>query len=207
MDTSSDHDISAHLAGRLRLLRLQRGLTLDALAQRTGVSRSMLSLVERCESSPTAVVLDRLAAGLGITLASLFADEGRREASPLSRRADQRVWRDPGSGYLRRSLSAPACPSPISLVEVVLPAEARIAYDSGAAPRGISQQVWMIDGSLDLTIGEITHRLSTGDCLTMRIDEPIVFRNPGGSDARYLVALAPDYGGPDRSSSDPESHR
>jgi transcriptional regulator with XRE-family HTH domain len=192
MDVGSDDGISAHLAGRLRALRMQRGLSLDALAQRTGVSRSMLSLVERGESSPTAVVLDRLAAGLGITLASLFADDERKGASPLCRHADQRIWRDPESGYVRRSLSAPAYPSPISLAEVVLPGGARVAYDSGADPRGISQQVWMIEGAVDLTIGDVTHRLATGDCLTMAIDEPIVFRNPRRDPARYLVALAPD---------------
>jgi transcriptional regulator with XRE-family HTH domain len=198
MDTGLDNGISAHLAGRLRALRVQRGLSLDALAQRTGVSRSMLSLVERGESSPTAVVLDRLAAGLGITLASLFADDERKGASPLCRHADQRIWRDPESGYVRRSLSAPAYPSPISLAEVILPGGARVAYDSGANPRGISQQVWMIEGAVDLTIGDdVTHHLTTGDCLTMAIDQPIVFRNPGRDPARYLVALAPDPTGSD----------
>ena len=198
MDNLDDRGINAHLANRLRSLRMQRGLTLDALARHTGVSRSMLSLVERGESSPTAVVLDRLAAGLGITLASLFAEDGRKEASPVSRHADQRTWRDPGSGYLRRSLSAPAYPSPISLAEVFLPAGARVAYDSGAGPRGVSQQVWMIDGSADITVGETTHHLSTGDCLTMAIDHPVVFQNSGKREARYLVALAPDPTGPSR---------
>src|SRR3712207_8525832 len=101
-------DIGAHLAARLRGLRTDRGLSLDALAERAGVSRSMISLVERGESSPTAAVLNRLATGLGVTLASLFAEEPSAGSSPLSRRADQRAWRDPESGYLRRTLSAHA---------------------------------------------------------------------------------------------------
>ncbi|MFD0461059.1 helix-turn-helix domain-containing protein [Microvirga aerilata] len=74
-------DINAHLAGRLRSLRSEQGLTLDGLADRTGVSRSMISLIERGESSPTAVVLDKLAAGLGVTLASLFAEKASVSAS------------------------------------------------------------------------------------------------------------------------------
>ena len=72
----------------LRGLRSDRGLTLDGLSERTGVSRSMISLIERGESSPTAAVLDKLAAGLGVTLASLFAEKDSQSASPLARRAE-----------------------------------------------------------------------------------------------------------------------
>ncbi len=125
--------MDARLAERLRGLRRERGLTLDGLAERAGVSRSMISLIERGESSPTASVLHRIATGLGATLASLFAEEERPEASPVARRADQPAWRDPGTGYLRRNLSPPGFPSPIELVEVVLPPGARVAYD--AVPR------------------------------------------------------------------------
>ena len=151
----------------------------------------MISLVERGESSPTAAVLDRLAAGLGVTIASLFAEEPRADASPVARRADQASWRDPATGYERRNLSPPSFPSPIELVEVVLPGGARVAYDT-PAPRavGVSQQIWMLDGRVELTVGDETHRLDVGDCLAMRLDRPIVFRNPDDRPARYVVALA-----------------
>jgi transcriptional regulator with XRE-family HTH domain len=188
----SPNDINAHLAERLRSLRLERGLTLDGLADRTGVSRSMISLIERGESSPTAAVLDRLAGGLGVTLASLFAGPARPDASPLARRAGQRVWSDPATGYVRRNLSAPDYPSPIELVEVELPAGARVAYDSGPRTVGVKQQVWLIDGRIDLTVGPDTYRLEPGDCLSMHIDQLIVFHNPTDRPAHYLVALATD---------------
>jgi transcriptional regulator with XRE-family HTH domain len=81
-------DLPARIAGRVRALRGERGLSLEALAGRSGVSRSMISRVERGESSPTAVVLDRIANGLGVPLAGLF-DEERAPADPVSRRADQ----------------------------------------------------------------------------------------------------------------------
>ncbi len=196
--TSGAEGVTAHLAARLRSLRLERGLTLEALAERTGVSRSMISLVERGESSPTAAVLARLAAGLGVTLASLFAGEASADASPLARRADQRAWRDPETGYLRRNLSAPRHPSPLELVEVILPAGARAAYDNGGRAADVGQQVWVLEGALELTWGEETWRLEAGDCLSMRLDRPTVFRNPAGEAARYLVALAADPGGPRR---------
>src|SRR4051812_43252941 len=98
--------INARIAGRVRELRAARELTLDALAERSGVSRAMISRVERGESSPTAVVLDKLATGLGVALSALF-DAPSPEPSPVARRADQPLWRDPASGYLRRNLSPP----------------------------------------------------------------------------------------------------
>jgi transcriptional regulator with XRE-family HTH domain len=185
-------DTQSRLAARLRGLRADRGLTLDGLAERAGVSRSMISLIERGESSPTAAVLDRLAAGFGITLASLFADEPRPDASPIARRDDQPTWRDPESGYVRRNLSPPSFPSPIELVEVVLPAGARVAYDSARSARaaGISQQVWVMDGKIQLTVSDVTHQLDAGDCLAMQLEGPIVFRNRSRHAARYIVALS-----------------
>ena len=188
-------DAQGRLAARLRDLRASRGLTLETLAARAGVSRSMISLVERGESSPTAAVLDRLAAGLGVTIASLFADEPRPDASPLSPRAGQPIWRDPASGYVRRNLSPAGFPSPIELVEVILPRRSRVAYDAVPRAVGVSQQVWVIRGSVEIAVGDARHRLDAGDCLAMRLDAPIAFRNPGAAPARYVVATVADGAG------------
>ncbi|MFD0461058.1 cupin domain-containing protein [Microvirga aerilata] len=57
---------------------------------------------------------------------------------------------------------------------------------------GIGQQIWLIEGEIDLTLGDETYRLATGDCLSMRLDQPILFRNPSEQPARYVVALATD---------------
>ncbi|WP_425277493.1 helix-turn-helix domain-containing protein [Methylobacterium nodulans] len=170
-------------------MRTAQGLTLEALAQRCGVSRSMISLVERAESSPTATVLERLSAGLGVSLAALFSPEHREDASPLSRRADQRCWRDPGTGYRRRNLSPPGFSSPLELVEVELPPGSTVAYDSIRVPP-LEQQVWVLDGTVVVTLGEAVHRLAAGDCLAMRVDRPVAFHNPADHPARTLVAVS-----------------
>jgi len=183
-------DITDRIARRLRELRDERGWSLDALAERSGVSRSNISLIERGQSSPTAVVLDKLATGLGVTVASLFESGAAAvEPSPVVRAAEQPVWTDPASGYIRRNLS-PAMRSPIQLVDVVFPAGQRVAYDTGARDTEIHQQVWMIEGAMDISVGERHWRLEAGDCLAMRLDQPIVWRNPTRRPARYLVALA-----------------
>src|SRR5262245_47869097 len=123
--------INTRIASRVRALRTERSMSLDALAAKCDVSRSMLSLVERGESSPTAVVLEKIATGLGVPLATLF-DDSSASASPVSRGAERTQWRDPQSGYLRRNVSPANFPSPIQIVEVVLPAGARVAYEPGA---------------------------------------------------------------------------
>ena len=107
--------LNQRIAARVSELRSAREFSLDELATKSGVSRSMISLIERGESSPTAVVLEKLAAGLGVTLASLFdgpAAEAAMPPGPVSRRADQPEWQDPESGYLRRNVSPPGVPQP-----------------------------------------------------------------------------------------------
>jgi transcriptional regulator with XRE-family HTH domain len=184
-------DLTTRIARSVRDLRDAQGFSLDALAERSGVSRSNISLIERGQSSPTAAVLDKLAAALGVTLASLFeeAKQTAAEPTPMARVAEQPVWTDPASGYIRRNVSPPAR-SPIQLVDVIFPPGERVAYDSPPREVDIHQQVWMIDGVMEVSVGDEQWRLETGDCLAMRLDQPIVYRNPTRKPARYLVALA-----------------
>jgi transcriptional regulator with XRE-family HTH domain len=186
-------DLNQRIAGRVRSLRGAVGLSLDALAGKTGVSRSMISLIERGESSPTAVVLEKLAAGLGVPLASLFdapAAEGAAPGGPVSRREDQARWRDPASGYARRNVSPPGVPQPMQIVEVEFPAGGRVAFESAARDVRVHQQIWVLEGTIDVTLGAGCHRLRRGDCLAMTLDGPTVFHNPGEKPARYAVVVA-----------------
>src|SRR5882672_2709272 len=182
-------DINARIASRVRALRADHGLTLDALAAKCDVSRSMISLVERGESSPTAVVLEKIASGLGVSLAALF-DDSSVAANPVSRRDDRTPWRDPQSGYVRRNISPANFPSPIQIVEIVLPAGARVAYETGAREVSIHQQIWVQEGSIEVTVGRATHRLAEDDCLAMQLDAPTAFRNRTRKSARYFVIIA-----------------
>lgn len=186
-------DINTRIAERVRSLRSSADLSLEALAQRCDVSRSMLSLIERGESSPTAVVLEKIAAGLDVTLASLF-DDAQAPESPLSQAVDRVPWRDPQSGYVRTNISPPNYPSPLQIVEVVLPPGAHVAYDNGLRVEHVHQQIWIQEGALELTVGRVVHRLSTGDCLAMQLDEPTAFRNRTRKPVRYIVVLATERG-------------
>lgn len=187
--TSPLEDINLRIARRVGGLRAGSGLSLDGLAVRCGVSRSMISLVERGETSATAVVLEKLAAGLGVALAALFETE-RELPGPLMRRAEQPQWRDPASGYLRRNVSPPDHPSPLRIVEVEFPAGKRVVLEGGTAANPIDEQVWVLEGAMALTLGQVRHRLAAGDCLALHIDAPIEFHNPTRRAARYAVVIS-----------------
>jgi transcriptional regulator with XRE-family HTH domain len=185
-------DINHLIAHRLRELRDAQGLSLATLAERSGVSKSNISLIERGESSATATVLDKLSAALGVTVASLFEKPAEGAPSPVSRAKDQPVWTDPGSGYVRRNLSPAASlamASPLQLVEVSFPAGQRVAYETGMREVDVVQQVWIIEGTMEVTVGATSWTLEAGDCLAMRLDQPIAYHNPAGKPTRYLVAL------------------
>lgn len=183
-------DLNTRISSRVQALRKQLGYPLETLAERSGVSRSMISLIERGQTSPTAVVLDKLAAALGVTLAGLFGEVAEVSVPvPLVRRGDQVAWQDPASGYIRRNVSPPGFPSSIELVEVIFPAGQRVAFDTLARPVETHEQVWVLEGCIEVSLGEESWRLQEGDCLALRLDRPIVFHNPGKRQARYLVAL------------------
>src|SRR5262249_12573744 len=182
----SASELNQRIADTVRGLRAAQGLSLDALAGKSGVSRSMISLIERGETSPTAVVLDRLATGLGVTLASLFDPPAAPlHTGPVARREDQPEWRDPASGYVRRHVSPPGVPQPMCIVEVHFPARARVAFEN--APRGapVHQQIWVFQGEMEITVGDECHRLRRGDCLAMQVDRPTMFHNRTRFPARY----------------------
>ncbi|MDN0082538.1 XRE family transcriptional regulator [Crenobacter sp. SG2305] len=183
-------NVDTLLAKRVRELRKSRGYALDKLAELSGVSRSMISLIEREETSPTAAVLNKLADALGVTLASLFSDESRSVSElPLARLSEQQVWKDPASGYVRRHVSPSGYASPIELVEVTFPPGKSVAFENVMRNVVTYQQVWMLEGEMEITVGEQTWHLQTGDCLAMELGQHIVFRNPTRNQARYAVAL------------------
>lgn len=180
--------LSASLADVVRDARAARGLSASGLAEASGVSRAMIAKIERAEVQPTAALLGRLSASLGLTLSELVAraeDSGRR----LVRHADQPVWTDPETGYRRRALS-PVSGGPLELVEVELPAGAEVSYPADSCVF-VHQQIYVLEGQLRFSEGGTVHVLEAGDCLQLGPPAPTAFVNASGRACRYLVALVP----------------
>ena len=154
-------DIDGRVGARIRELRAQGNLTLDGLARRADISRAMLSRIERGESSPTAQLLNKVCGGLGITLSTLFA-AAEKPTSPLARRSEQPTWRDPASRYLRRTVSPPGTGSPVDIVEIDFPPGGSVAFDNQRLA-GTDQHIWVLDGTLELELGNEVFRLDRGD--------------------------------------------
>lgn len=184
-----NNNIDTLIAMRLLVLRQARGLSLSQLAGLSGVSKAMISKVERAESSPTAVLLGKLAAGLGVSLAQLLTEDAGRPQR-LRTRATQEVWRDPEAGYLRRQVAERGKGSGVELVEVELPRSAQVSYPrwSGTPYR---QCLWMLEGALRVDYGDERFELAPGDCLDFGVDRPLLFKALGRAGCRYLLVASP----------------
>jgi transcriptional regulator with XRE-family HTH domain len=187
-------DTESALAARLRQERENRSWTLADLAARSGVSRAMLSKIERREASPTAALLGRLSAAFGLTMSQLFASMEAKPRGQVTRAAEQPVWQDPETGFVRRSISPPG-PEPLELVWGELPPGAEIAYAASTYAVIADQQLVVIAGALSLDLGGTVFDLTAGDCLRFGPPADVTFRNSGAARCRYLVAVLRRGGG------------
>jgi transcriptional regulator with XRE-family HTH domain len=180
-------DTGALLARRLRLERDARGWSLAELAERSGVAKATISKIERQEASPTAVVLVRLAAAFDLTFAGLLIRaEGEKER--LSRAADQPVWRDPDTGYLRKQIfSRPD--HPLEIVEIEMPPGQKVVLPASSYAR-IRQAIRVQTGALVIIEGGERQELSAGDCLGFGSPSEVTIANESAAPCTYLVVLA-----------------
>ena len=176
----------AGLGARLRMERLRRRLSLHQLEARTGVSRSMLSEVERGSKVPTVLVLDRIATGLETSLARLFGDE-RAERVVVLRRGDHDTAHDP-SGWERRILS-PVLPGvEFELMRTTIPGGVDAGEFAAHAP-GSREYLAMERGLLRLTLDGVAHVLRAGDSIYYAGDCRHAFANPGREPCVYYLAM------------------
>lgn len=184
---TSTPTLGERIAQRLAALRSDRGWSLEALADRTGISRATLSRIERAELSPTAAMLGRLCTAYGWTLSRLMAD-AESEPPTLVRAADQLLWTDPETRYKRRVVSPPGSGLRAELVEVQLPPGAKVSFETSPTP-GLEHHLWMLDGTLDIAVEGNSFRLSAGDCLRYVLSGPTHFACIGKKAARYVIAI------------------
>ncbi len=177
------------IAHHLRFEREGRDWSLAELAARSGVSKAMISKVEREEASPTAVTLVRLAGAFDLTLAGLLLRaEGHPGGQPVWRSVDRPVWRDPETGYLRRQVFARP-DHPVEIVEVDLPAGQTVVLPASSYAR-IRQAMWVRAGELVILEGGQRHVLGPGDCLGFGLPSDVTLANETDAPCFYVVVLA-----------------
>jgi transcriptional regulator with XRE-family HTH domain len=174
------------LGERIRRERTRRQLSLNDLAAKAGVSRSMLSAVERGGKAPTVLVLDRIATGLDTSIARLLGEE-RAGRVILLRHREQEVARD-RAGWERRVLS-PVLPGvEFELMRTTIGA----GVDAGVFPPhapGSREYLAVERGTLTLTLDGAVHTLRAGDSIYYAGDCHHAFANPGARPCVYYLAM------------------
>ncbi|HTX34968.1 MAG TPA: cupin domain-containing protein [Bryobacteraceae bacterium] len=184
-ETGQDLDL-VELGRRVREERVRRGVTLDGLSARARVSRSMISEVERGTKAATILVLDRIATGLGTSLARLVSQEARARVIVL-RHEDQVVARD-RSGWERRILS-PVLPGvEFEFMRTTLGP----GVDAGMFlphATGSREYVAVEHGTLLLAIDGNPYTLLAGDSIYYDGDCRHAFSNPEETPCSYYLAM------------------
>jgi transcriptional regulator with XRE-family HTH domain len=179
--------IDGRIAQRLKALRTEQGWSLDALAERSNVSRATLSRLENGEVSPTAAVLGRLCAAYGLTMSRLMLMV-EDDFAPLVHRQEQSVWTDASVGFRRRSVSPPSRSLAGEALECELDPGARIEYTSAPRP-GLEHHLLLLDGRLTATVDGMVHSLRPGDCLRYQLSGSSTFETPDDTGARYVLFM------------------
>lgn len=165
--------LSAQIGHRLRHYRQQRQLSLDALAELTGVSKPMLGQIERGVSNPTIATLWKIASGLKIPFTTLITENPTFEL--LRAREQTRVVEDEERFEVYSTYSAKGIPFEMYRVRLH-PGCRRDAEPHGF---GVLESVTVFSGDLTIDIGSNTYSLQPGDALSFAADIAHVYQNLG----------------------------
>ena len=170
------------LGPRLRAARLARGLSLDAAARLSGVSRSMVSQIERGDSSPTVATLWNLTRALGVDFAGLLAEPAG--AIEVTRAASAPVIQA-GPGVRLRILSPPEAAGTHEVYDLVFAPGA--ALDSRAHGPGCREHLAVIEGQLAVAAGGAAETLGPGDSARYPADRPHRIAAPDGAARAIMI--------------------
>jgi transcriptional regulator with XRE-family HTH domain len=175
------------LGSRIRALRRARRLTLRAVADSAGVTESFLSQVERGAASPSIASVQRIARGLGLSIGQLFAEQPG--AGSLVRRGDRRRIAYRGLRAVDEFLTPPSAARLQVILSTVEPGggtgDEPYTHDSD------EEVVVVLEGELEVFVGEEHYHLDTGDSITYSSRLPHWNVNRGSRPARVLFCLTP----------------
>jgi transcriptional regulator with XRE-family HTH domain len=183
-------EIAGIVARNLKRLRTGRAMTLEALAQKSGVSRGMLSQIELGRSVPTIALLWKVARALGVPFAAL-TNEGGTTGTVLLPAAKAKILTSAGSGFTSQALFPFAAERRVEFYRLTLATEAEEVADSHAP--GTTENLVVEGGQVEITAAGISYILKPGDAILFEADVPHKYRNLGNETAvMYLVMTYAD---------------
>jgi len=183
----TEHEAAEALAIRLKTMRIEQGLSLDELANKSGVSRASLSRIEKGDVSPTAQVLGKLCNAFEITLSRLMLMV-ESNSPALIKQSDQLIWQDPESGYIRRSISPPNKQFSAEVLLCELPVNCHIQYGESPTPN-LEHHLVLQQGNLEVTIEGKIHNLNPGDCLRYKLNGCSAFKVISLTPVKYYLTI------------------
>lgn len=182
--------VSRVFGDRVRALREQASLTLEQFSKLSGVSRAMLSKVERGEKSPTIGIAKRIAHALDASLSVLMGDEGApRRAHAVVRKDQRQVFRDAETGFERYLLSPIMAGMPVEVVLHRLPP--RTSTDKlPPYPSGTGKHVLAARGKVVVGTERVETVLEEGDSLYFDADVEHWFENRTGRPCEYYLVIS-----------------
>jgi XRE family transcriptional regulator, regulator of sulfur utilization len=177
-------DIHDRLAASLKAARRSKGLSLDAVAKLSGVSRSMVSQIERGESSPTVATLWNLTQALHVDFAGLL--EGR--ATPgvdVMRAGAAPLIEGRGVGVRIRILSPAEAAGAHEVYDLSFATGGELVSDPHGP--GCREHLTVLEGALSVTSGDDEERIGPGDTARYAADRPHAIRAEGGAARALLV--------------------
>ncbi len=177
-------DIGARVRGRRKGL----GLTLAQVAERSGVSRAMISEIELGRKNPSIRVVYQLAAALDTTIAELLDVPVAEEGAEIVLRAERQVLLDPESGVERHLLSPALVARGVHVLLYRIPPGADLGQ-LPPEPPGVLKHVTVLSGTIEGRVGGREVRLDTGDSITIGAHAPHGGRNVGADLAELLIVV------------------
>ena len=171
----------------MRALRRERGWTLEILAERSGVSRAMISKLERGEKNPTLVVAAKVAEGLGVSLSRLVGIEKNREVVMVPRER-RMTMRDPETGFERQLLSPSFGGRGVEFIRNVVP-EGSTSGEFPPHRRGVEEYLVVERGRLKAVLGGEEYFLDEGDAAYFEADVAHRFDNAGEGECSYYLVI------------------
>lgn len=184
MAENSD-DILTRLPARLKDARRAQGLSLEAVANLSGVSRSMVSQIERGESSPTIATLWNLTRALQVDFAGLLEESDATDRIEVLRQSDVPSIDNMGQGCSIRILSPPEETGGHEVYDIRF--EPGGALNSQPHTRGAREQLTVLDGSVRVTSGNAVNDLGAGDTARYAADVAHSISAPGGAARVFLI--------------------
>lgn len=182
--------VSRAFGDRVRLLREQAELTLEQFSKLSGVSRAMLSKVERGEKSPTIGVARRIALALGTSFSSLMGDDDApRRAFAVVRKDQRPMFRDADTGFERFLLSPVMAGMAVEVALHHLPAKTSTG-ELPAYPAGTSKHVLATHGRVTVRTKDTETVLEEGDSLYFEVDVEHWFENRTTRRCEYYLVIS-----------------